>query len=232
MLLIIFWTCSSMSISLLHWGAKSWTQYSTSTSLGTWCPPSTCWCHSSQFSLNVDSSVNWSILWGTWELSAQIHCAISHGCCEGVVSLAFVSLLLSCCVDSSGSWERAATCSFSFLVCSAAYGEMAALGSFLWKRVLDGEVEGSQRSGGGKAQVTVLWREGLAWLYHFKILMACELTLNSFGCSVCEHIFTCFRVLGKGLNNAYSFVIYAVPRLASKDISYECPSGPGWSINL
>lgn len=62
--------------------------------------------------------------------------------------------------------------------------------------------------------------------------MACELTLNSFGCSVCEHIFTCFRVLGKGLNNAYSFVIYAVPRLASKDISYECPSGPGWSINL
>lgn len=138
MLLIIFWTCSSMSISLLRWGAKSWTQHSTRTSLGTQCPPSTCWCHSSQFSLIVDSSVNWSIPWGTWELSTQIRCAISHGCREAVVSLGFVSLLLSCCVDSSGSWERAATCGCSFLVCSAANGEMAALGSCLWKRVLDG----------------------------------------------------------------------------------------------
>lgn len=62
--------------------------------------------------------------------------------------------------------------------------------------------------------------------------MARGLTLNSFGCSVYENIFTCFSVLGKGLNNAYSFVIYAVSRLASKDTFSECPSGPVWSINL
>lgn len=48
--------------------------------------------------------------------------------------------------------------------------------------------------------------------------MACEVILNSFGHSGCENIFTHFRVLGKGLNNAYSFVIYALLRLASKDI--------------
>lgn len=80
--------------------------------------------------------------------------------------------------------------------------------------------------------MTVLWSEGLAGLDHFKILMARGLTLNSFGCSAYENIFTCLRVLGKGLNNAYSFVIYAVSRLVSKDTFSECPSGPVWSINL
>lgn len=54
--------------------------------------------HSCQFCLNVNSSVSWSILWGTWELSTQICCAISCGCCKVLVSLGFASLLFSCYV--------------------------------------------------------------------------------------------------------------------------------------
>lgn len=81
-------------------------QRSTCTSLGTWCSPSTCWGHSSQFSLNADSSVSQSILWGTWELPTQICCPISRGCCEVLVSLGFVSLLLPCCVLTPQVAER------------------------------------------------------------------------------------------------------------------------------
>lgn len=118
-------------------GSQSWTQHSPCTSLGPWCPPSTCQCHSSQFSWNVDNSLSWSILWSIWELSPQICCALSHGCCEVLVPLGLPAALMLC-VDSSGSWERAAICGCRFWVCSAAYWQMAALGSYPWKRVLEG----------------------------------------------------------------------------------------------